>query len=90
MEMKEFQVKPGQIINEYDIRKTDYLYSSYMVLKTSGWANQQWYCFCLFNQSSDVNDKPGDICYINKDWIRSYSVAKQKDWPTYWRVENGH
>jgi len=90
MEVELLQVEPGQIINEYDIRKTDHLYSSYIVLRTRGYEDRAWECLCIFNGCSHIAHKAGDTPCLRKDWLANYRLAKQKDWPTFWRVESGH
>ena len=89
MEVELLQVEPGQIISEYSVNDPDHMYTSYIVLRTSGFENQCWYGLCLFNCANDVRDKPGDTGHINKNWIVSLDVAKQKRWNTYWRAQSG-
>jgi hypothetical protein len=90
MEVELLQVKPGQIISEYATTDPEHMYTSYLVVRTRGFTNQQFQCLCIFNGARDVKDKPGDTSLINKDWLVSLDVAKHKRWNTYWRVQNGH
>ena len=89
MEVELLQVKPGQIISEYSTRDPDHMYTSYFVVRTRGFTNQQFQCWCIFNAANDVRDKPGDTGHISKDWLVSLDVAKQKRWNTYWRAQSG-
>lgn len=89
MEVEILQVEPGFIISEYSVSDPDHMNTSYMVLRTGGFSNLQWRCLCLFNCANDVRDKPGDTSSINKQWIVSLDVAKQKRWNTYWRAQSG-
>jgi len=82
-------VEPGQLIGEYAAHDPDRLWCSYIVLGSSGFEGRCWLCICLYNSASDVKHKPGDTCFINKNWIVPLIAAKQLDWPTYWRAQNG-
>jgi hypothetical protein len=80
--------KPGQIINEYCVWKTDRLFSSYLILAEGGYQNMHWQCLCIYNDCPDIREKPGETRFIKKDWLADQSSAQRKNWPSFWIVES--
>ena len=93
------EVKAGQIINEYSIRKPIKLFCSYLVLgrsKDIGEACRRtpktFRCFCLYSDMNTTNgsngtDKVGETVILKGDWINTKELAIEHSWPTYWVIK---
>jgi len=47
-----------------------------------------WKCLCIYNDCADIREKPGETRFIKKEWLANQSSAKQRNWPSFWKIEN--
>lgn len=93
------EIKAGQIINEYSMRKPTKLFCSYLVLGRAKDIDEAcrrtpktFRCLCLYShmaERTDIfgTDTPGKTAILKGDWINNKELATEHNWPTYWVIK---